>query len=85
MARMGHRDHEEMRETAQEAGRDVARFEVKEGHTEPRNWEKDGEPYAGAYSHLAAVGFSRLGTRMYVLAFVDAYRSEFDRLQSEKL
>jgi hypothetical protein len=71
-------DIEEARLTkAQEAGRKVAQFELKEGHKTPRSWEKDGNPYAGAYSHLAAVGFTRLGTRMYVLPFINAYKAEF--------
>jgi hypothetical protein len=62
---------------AEAAGRRVAKFELKEGHNTPRSWEKDGDPYAGAYSHLAAAGFTRIGTRMYVLTFIRAYKSEF--------
>ena len=68
------------REIAQESGRGVARAEFEAGHTTPRNWEKDGEPYAGAYSYLAATGFSRLGCRTYSIPFVDAYREEFRKL-----
>jgi hypothetical protein len=64
---------------AQEAGRNVARHELKEGHTEPRSWDKDGVQNARAFSHLAAAGFSRLGTRMFSIAFVDAYREEFQQ------
>jgi hypothetical protein len=69
---------------AEAAGRRVARFELKEGHTEPRDWTKDDNPYAGAYSHLAAAGFTRIGTRMYVLTFIRAYRSEFPSTQEEQ-
>lgn len=64
-------------EAAITAGRNVAQHELKEGHTTPRSWDKDGNPYAGAYSHLAAAGFTRLGARMYVLPFIKAYRAEF--------
>jgi len=67
-------------EAAEEAGRNVAKFEYKSGHKEPRSWEKDGDTFAGVYSHLAAVGFSRIGTRMYAIAFRDAYVKEFERL-----
>ena len=62
---------------AESAGRNVALFELRSGHTVPRDWSRDGDPYAGAYSHLAAVGFTRLGCRMYVLPFINAYRAEF--------
>ena len=62
---------------AETAGRNVALFKLKSGHTVPRSWEKDGNPYAGAYSHLAAVGFTRLGCRSYVLPFINAYIKEF--------
>lgn len=65
---------------AEEAGRNVAGYEFRSGYKEPNTWEKDGDPYARAYSHLAAVGFTRIGTRMYAIAFVDAYRKEFERL-----
>jgi hypothetical protein len=68
---------------AQRAGRKVAQFEIKEGHTEPRNWDRDGVQNATAFSHLAAVGFSRLGTRMYSIPFVDAYREEYSKLTPE--
>jgi hypothetical protein len=61
------------------AGRNVALFEIRNGHTTPRNWDKDGEHNAGAYSHLAAVGFTRLGCRTYSQTFVDAYLSVFER------
>jgi hypothetical protein len=62
---------------AEAAGRAVAHFEISSGHTAPRDWTKDGDPYAGAYSHLAAVGFTRLGCRMYALPFIRAYRAAF--------
>lgn len=68
---------------AEAAGRNVALFELRNGHTTPRSWEKDGELYAGAYSHLAAVGFTRLGSRTYALPFIRAYRSEFPAAQEE--
>lgn len=71
---------EERIATAQQAGRNVAGYEVRSGHTEPRDWDKDGQHNAGAFSHLAALGFSRIGTRMYSQKFVDAYRAEFERL-----
>jgi len=64
-------------EVAQAAGREQARFELSGGHTAPRDWSKDGNPYAGAYSHLAALGFTSLGCRTYALPFIDAYRREF--------
>lgn len=67
-------------EVAEEAGRNVAAFEFKSGYMEPRSWEKDGDPFAGVYSHLAAVGFSKLGCRMYAITFRDAYVKEFERL-----
>lgn len=70
---------------AQEAGRNVAAYEIRSGFTEPRNWDKDGQHNARVFSHLAAVGFSRLGTRMYSQVFVDAYRAEFVRLRLEYL
>lgn len=59
------------------AGRNVALFELRNGHTVPRSWERDGDIYAGAYSHLAAVGFTRLGCRSYALPFIRAYRNTF--------
>jgi len=62
---------------AESAGRNVALFELREGHTEPRSWEKDGQPFAGAYSHLAAVGFTRFGSRAYSSPFVRAYLQAF--------
>ena len=68
---------------AQEAGRNVAGYEIRSGHTEPRDWEKDGDLYAGVYSHLAALGFSRIGTRMYAVPFVDAYRAEYEAANGE--
>ncbi len=64
-------------DAAEAAGRNVALFEIRNGHTVPRSWELDGEPYAGAYSHLAAVGFTRLGCRAYVLPFINAYKQAF--------
>lgn len=70
---------------AKEAGRNVAQFEVKSGYTEPRDWDKDGVQNARAFSHLAAVGFTRLGTRMFSIPFVDAYREEFYKLRLEYL
>lgn len=70
---------------AKVAGRNTAVYEVKSGHTEPRDWDKDGKQNARVFSHLAAVGFSRLGTRMYSQTFVDAYRAEFIRLRLEYL
>ena len=70
---------------AQEAGRNVARFEIKEGNTEPRNWDKDDVHNARAFSHLAAVGFSRLGTRLYSQTFVDKYRRTFYGLRLDYL
>jgi hypothetical protein len=73
-------DTEEKRIAAAEAaGRAVAQLELWEGVTAPRDWTKDGEPYAGAYSYLAAAGFKRAGTRMYALPFINAYRAEFTR------
>lgn len=72
---------EKRRAAAEEAGRNVAGYEFRSGYKEPRSWEKDGDPFAGVYSHLAAVGFSRLGTRMYAIAFRDAYVKEFERLR----
>jgi len=59
---------------AEAAGRAVAYFEIRNGHTTPReNWDRDGDHNAGAYSHLAAVGFTRLGCRTYSLPFINAY------------
>lgn len=72
-------------EAAKEAARYVAEHEVKEGYTEPRNWDKDGVQNARAFSHLAAVGFSRLGTRMYSQTFVDEYRRTFYGLRLDYL
>lgn len=72
-------------ESAQKAGRNVAGYEVRSGHTEPRNWDEDDVQNARAFSHLAALGFSRIGTRMYSQTFVDAYRAEFIRLRLEYL
>ncbi len=70
---------------AQEAGRNVARHEALAGHTEPRSWEKDGNPVAGAYSHLAAAGFTRLGARMFAITFRDAYVQGFYATRLEYL
>jgi hypothetical protein len=70
---------------AKVAGRNIAAYEIKSGFTEPRNWDKDDVQNARAFSHLAAVGFSRAGTRMYSQVFVDAYRAEFIRLRLECL
>ena len=68
---------------AKEAGRNVAGLEYWSGYTEPRDWDRDGVHNAGAFSHLVAVGFSRLGTRMFSQTFVDAYREEFERLMKD--
>lgn len=70
---------------AQEAGRNVARHEALAGHTEPRSWEKDGNPVAGAYSHLAAAGFTRIGARMFAITFRDAYVQGFYATRLEYL
>lgn len=70
---------------AQAAGRNVARHEALAGHTEPRSWEKDGDPVAGAYSHLAAAGFTRLGARMFAITFRDAYVQGFYETRLEYL
>lgn len=70
---------------AQDAGRNVARHEALAGHTEPRNWEKDGDPFAGVYSHLAAAGFTRLGARMFAITFRDAYVQGFYETRLEYL
>ena len=70
---------EQRLEAAITAGRNVALFEIRNGHTTPRNWDKDGEHNAGAFSHLAAVGFTRLGCRAYSQTFIDAYRATFER------
>lgn len=70
-------------EAAKEAGRNVARHEIKDGYDEPRNWDRDGAHNAGAFSHLSAVGFSRLGSRMYSQTFIDAYRQEFEALRKD--
>ena len=68
---------------AKVAGRNIAAYEIRSGFTEPRDWDKDDVHNARVFSHLAAVGFSRLGTRMYSQTFVDAYRAEFIRLRLE--
>jgi hypothetical protein len=70
---------------AQEAGRNVARHEALAGHTEPRSWEKDGDPFAGIYSHLAAAGFTRIGSRMFAITFRDAYVQGFYATRLEYL
>jgi len=70
-------------EAAKEAGRNVARHEIKDGYDEPRNWDRDGVHNAGAFSHLSAVGFSRLGSRMYSQTFIDAYKHEFESLSKD--
>lgn len=71
-------DTEEGRIAAAEAaGRAVAKFDIQNGHTTPRDWTKDSDPHAGAYSHLAAVGFTRYGCRAYALTFIRAYRNAF--------
>lgn len=70
---------------AKVAGRNIAAYEIRSGFTEPRSWDKDDVQNARVFSHLAAVGFSRLGTRMYSQTFVDAYRAEFIRLRLEYL
>jgi len=64
---------------AQEAGRNVAEFQIRNGHTTPQGWDKDGEHNAAAFSHLAAVGFTRFGCRSYSQTFIDAYRAVFER------
>lgn len=68
---------------AKVAGRNIAAYEIRSGYTTPRDWDKDDTQNARAFSHLAAVGFSRIGTRMYSQTFVDAYRVEFIRLRLE--
>lgn len=70
---------------AKVAGRNIAAYEIRSGYTEPRNWDKDDVHNARVFSHLAAVGFSRAGTRMYSQTFVDAYKAEFIRLRLEYL
>lgn len=70
---------------AQAAGRNVARHEALAGHTEPRSWEKDGDPFAGVYSHLAAAGFTRIGARMFAITFRDAYVEGFYATRLEYL
>lgn len=72
-------------DAAKEAGRNIAAYEIRSGYTEPRNWDKDDAHNARVFSHLAAVGFTRLGTRSYSQTFVDAYRAEFIRLRLEYL
>jgi hypothetical protein len=72
-------------EAAKEAARNVARHEALTGYTEPRNWEKDGNPVAGVYSHLAAVGFTRIGTRMFAVTFRDEYVRHFYKTRLEYL
>lgn len=64
---------------AESAGREQAAYEQANGHTEPRSFEKDGDPHAGAYSHLSAAGYSKLGARMYALPFIDAYKAAFTK------
>lgn len=66
-------------DSAKAAGRQVALHEIGEGHATPRNWDKDGVQNAGAFSHLAAAGFTRLGCRMYSQTFIDAYRATYER------
>lgn len=70
---------------AKVAGRNTAAYEIRSGYTEPRDWNKDGQQNARVFSHLAAVGFSKLGTRTYSQTFVDAYKAEFIRLRLEYL
>lgn len=70
---------------AKDAGHNVARHEALAGHTEPRDWDKDGVHNAGAFSHLAAAGFTRLGARMFSQVFVDAYRQGFIETRLEYL
>lgn len=70
---------------AKVAGRNIAAYEIRGGFTTPRDWDKDDVHNARVFSHLAAVGFSRLGTRMYSQTFVDAYRAEFIRLRLEDI
>lgn len=70
---------------AQAAGRNTARHDALGGYTEPRNWEKDGNPVAGTYSHLAAAGFSRIGARMFAITFRDAYVQGFYETRLEYL
>lgn len=64
---------------AETAGHNVALFEIRNGHTTPRDWTVDDNPHAGAYSHLAAVGFTRLGCRAYALPFINEYLATFER------
>lgn len=68
---------------AKVAARNIAAYEIRSGFTTPRDWNKDETQNARAFSYLAAVGFSRLGTRMYSQVFVDAYKAEFIRLRLE--
>jgi hypothetical protein len=72
-------------EAAKEAGRNIAAYEIRSGYTLLRDWNKDDVQNARAFSHLAAVGFTRAGTRMFSQTFVDAYRAEFIRLRLEHL
>lgn len=69
---------------AKVAGRNIAAYEIRSGHTTPRDWADESQKDR-LYSHLAAVGFSRLGTRMYSITFADAYKAEFIRLRLEYL
>lgn len=69
---------------AQELGKDQAAYEQANGHTEPRSFEKVGDPHAGAYSHLVASGFTKLGSRMYALPFIDAYKAAWPVSEQEQ-
>ena len=64
---------------AENVGRELARVEIQVGHRAPRNFERDGEPNAGMFSHLSAAGFTRLGSRMYSSPAIRAYLSEYAR------
>lgn len=69
---------------AQEAGRELAVWEQKHGHTTPRaNWDKGDTRNAGAFSHLTAAGFTNFGARSYSQVFIDAYRNAFASQEDE--
>lgn len=70
-------------EAAKEAGRRVAEHQIKDGHTEPQNWDKDGVHNARAFSHLSAAGFTRAGSRLYSQVFVDAYLLTFEDVKRD--
>lgn len=65
-------------EAAKCAGRNLAAYDARCGYAEPRDMDN-----MTVWSHLAAVGFTRLGTRMNSIPFADAYNAEFIRLRLE--